>query len=84
MTEQQVQFGIEWAEEQEKFRNTPNYKPTVNINGYVLDADVHEDTKRALLFAVFDVLDMDWEAEFERYKMYQEKYPIRKTDGVEN
>ena len=38
----------------------------VNINGYVLNKNSHENYKRAMLFHVFDVLDVDLFEEVKR------------------
>ncbi len=62
-----MQFGIEWAKAQAKLCNDPNYKPEVSINGHIMNADCHEDYQRAMLFAVFDALSLDFEKEIELY-----------------
>lgn len=45
----------------------------IKINGYILNADSHEDHKRSMLFEVFDVLDMDFEKEIDLYRRCQEQ-----------
>ena len=53
-----------------------------NINGYVLNKNSHENYKRAMLFHVFDVLDVDLFEEVKRYERYRGRYSKEKQhDG---